>query len=93
MLHLRTICELIGFTVVATLRCDNVAARGIAQRQGVAKVRGLEVNTFWLQDTVKAKGMAITSVTSHETLAGLGTKIMPESRLRWLRRARHRRAR
>ena len=46
MLHLRTILEHFGFRVNTTLYCDSVAARGIAQRAGLGKVKALAVKNL-----------------------------------------------
>ena len=36
------------FKVNTALFCDSVAARGIAQRAGLGKIKALEVKTLWL---------------------------------------------
>ena len=56
LLHLRSILEHFGFRVNTTLFCDSVAARGIAQRAVLVKVKALTVKTLWLQEVVRERG-------------------------------------
>ena len=74
LLHLRTILEHFGFTVNTTLYCDSVAARGIAQRAGLGKVKALAVKTLWLQEVVRERGPQIKSTAWKGKKAALGTK-------------------
>ena len=56
LLHLRSILEHFGFRVHTNLFCDSVAARGIAQRDGLLKVEALAVKTLssrFLQEQTK----------------------------------------
>ena len=50
---MRTILEHFGFTVNITLFFDSVAARGIAQRAGLEKVKA---KTLWPQEVVRERG-------------------------------------
>ena len=54
MLLARDVLMFFGCQVEASLHMDSAAARGIFRREGVGKVRSLEVRTLWLQQ-VKAK--------------------------------------
>ena len=85
--HLRTILEHFGFRVNTTLHSDSVAARGIAQRAGLGKVRALAVKTLWLQEVVRERGLQIKSSASKGNKADLGTKVLPVARLNTLRQA------
>ena len=87
LLHLRTILEHFGFRVNTTLYCDSVAARGIAQRAGLGKVKALAVKTLWLQEAVREIGLQIKSIASKGNKADLGTKVLPVARLSTLRGA------
>ena len=81
LFHLRTILEHFGFRVNTTLYCDSVAARGIAQRAGLVKVKALAVKTLWLQEVVRERGPQIKSIASKGSKADLGTKVLPVARL------------
>ena len=53
---------------------DSAAARGICRREGVGKVKSLEVRTLWLQQVVKAKTLTLKTVKSQDNRADLGTE-------------------
>ena len=65
-----------GYRVEASLRMDSAAARGICRREGVGKVKSLEVRTLWLQQVIKAKTLTLKTVKSHDNCADLGTKTL-----------------
>ena len=64
-----------------------MAARGIAQRVGLEKVKALAVKTLWLQEVVRDRGLQIKTIASKGNKADLGTKVLPVARLNTLRRA------
>ena len=52
--------QFLGFAdVELDILTDSSAARGILARQGVGKVRHLEVKTLWVQDLVKKKRLRV----------------------------------
>ena len=65
-----------GFQVGAALHMDTAAARGICRREGVGKVKALEVRTLWLQQVVEAKTLTLTTVMLLNICADLGTKTL-----------------
>ena len=87
LLHLRTVLEHSGYSVDITLFCDSAAARGIAQRAGLGKVKALAVKTLWSQEVVRERGLQIKSIASKANKADLGTKVLPVARLNALRGA------
>ena len=87
LLHLRAILKHFGFHVNTTLLCDLVAARGIAQRSGLGKVKELAISTLWPQQTVKNRGLQVKSVTSKANKSHCSTKDLPEALLRAMRAA------
>ena len=58
-----------GCRVEASLHMDSAAGR-----EGVGKVKSLEVRTLWLQQVVKAKTLTLKTVKSQDNCADLGTK-------------------
>ena len=74
-----------GCQVEASLHTDSAAARGICRREGVGKVKSLEVRTFWLQQVVKAKTHTLKTVKSQDNCADLGTKTLTAGTLSLLR--------
>ena len=61
---LRTILEHFGLRANTTRYCDSVAARGIAQRAGLGKVKAPAVKTLRLQEVVRERGLQIKSIAS-----------------------------
>ena len=47
-LGVRTLCNDLGFEVDISLELDATAAKGILDRQGISKVRHIDVNCLWL---------------------------------------------
>ena len=73
-LHARSVLERFEVKVNTTLFCDS-AARGIGQRAGLGKVKALAVKTFWLQASVRDRGLQIKSVSSKANKADLRRKV------------------
>ena len=82
---MKTMLEFFGFKVVATLRCDSSAARGMMRREGVGKVKTLEIKTLWLQQKVKSKELLLATEPTLTNKADLGTKILPGPRFEQMR--------
>ena len=76
MLLARDVLGFFGFRVEAALHMDSAAARGICRREGVGKVKALEVRTLWLQQVVKGKTLMLKTVKSVDNCADLGTKML-----------------
>ena len=53
---------------------DSTAARGIAMRKGVGKVRHLEVSYLWIQYKIAAKAMRLHKVLGTQNPADVFTK-------------------
>ena len=53
---------------------DSATARRIRGREGVGKVKALEVRILWLQQVVKAKTLMLKTVSSVANCADLETK-------------------
>ena len=83
--HLRTSLEHFGFRVNTILCCDSVAARGVAHRAGLGKVKALAVKTLRLQEVVRERGLPMRSISSKANKADLGTKVVSVPRLNTLR--------
>ena len=49
-LGIKTLCIDMGSDVGTILELDATAAKGILDRQGIAKVRHIDVNCLWLQE-------------------------------------------
>ena len=64
------------------LKTDASAARGIANRIGVGKVRHIEVNQLWLQAKVLSKDLVVTNVERGSNTADALTKAFDATSLR-----------
>ena len=71
---IRSVLSFLGIDCRLKVRLDSSAARGICSRQGVGRVRHLEVKTLWLQTQVKERNLYIGSIPGLENSADLGTK-------------------
>ena len=74
-LHVKSILEFFGFPSALRVHTDSTAARGISQRQGVGKVRHLEVKTLWVQQLVQQKRLEVLKVAGDQNPADLNTKV------------------
>ena len=85
MLFARDVLMFFGCRVEASLHMDSAVARGICRREGVGKVKALEVRTLWLQQVIKAKTFTLKTVKSQDNCADLGTKTLTAGTLTLLR--------
>jgi hypothetical protein len=63
-----------GVTLKIRLKEDSSAAKGIAERTGLGKLRHVEVNQLWVQEKVKNKVIELTKVKGVDNLADALTK-------------------
>ena len=63
---------------------DSSAARGIITRQGVGRVKHLQIRTLFLQDLYKQGTISVHPVGTKENTADIGTKPLSAKRIRLL---------
>ena len=63
-----------GRTLTPRLRVDAEAAKGIASRRGVDKIRHLDTTTLWLQRHVTDRRIQVHKIHGEVNPADLGTK-------------------
>ena len=63
---------------------DSSAARGIITRQGVGRVKHLQIRTLFLQDLHKQGTISVHPVGTKEDTAGIGTKPLSAKRIKLL---------
>ena len=73
-LGLITLCKDLGAEVGVKLNLDATAAKGILERQGISKVRHIDVNVLWLQQQVAKKIIPLIKVNGSVNCADLLTK-------------------
>ena len=71
----------IGEETDARVRSDSSAARSMAQRQGIGRVRHLDASLLWIQQRERQKELQVSAVPSEINPADLGTKILTKARL------------
>eukprot|EP00971_Amphidinium_carterae_P300960 5980043-Amphidinium_carterae.1 len=80
-LELKHVMEEIRQSCWIKLWVDSKAARAIAHRVGVGKVRHLAVRLLWLQEATKKGELSVHSCRGTENPADIGTKHLPVSGL------------
>jgi hypothetical protein len=73
----RGMCEDLGINVsvkLINLYTDASAAKGIANRKGVGKIRQLDVSQLWLQDKTSLGEIRVNKINTSDNLADALTK-------------------
>ena len=76
--------DLGGRELGVLLNTDSSAAKGIACRRGVGRVKHLETRTLWVQDHVTRGDVRVAKVSGESNIADLLTKYLGPSKLRSL---------
>ena len=76
-LGMQSMAKDLGIEMTIELLIDAKATMGIINRQGLGKVRHIEVQHLWLQSAVKEKRIKLSKVSSEENVADLMTKPLP----------------
>ena len=66
--------DLGGEELQIELHLDATAAKGIIERRGLSKVRHVDVNVLWLQETCARRAIPLNKVPGEENCADLMTK-------------------
>ena len=64
----------LGFAVKPVLAIDAKATEHILHRQGIGKLKHLDVAYLWVQDEIRSQRLRARRVRSEECVAELGTK-------------------
>ena len=75
-LGVRSMLGDLGVSLQIRLRTDASAAKGIATRRGLGKVRHIEVNQLWLQEKVNNGEIQVMKVKGEGNLADALTKAL-----------------
>ena len=65
-----------GISLGIRLHTDSSAAKGIATRRGLGKVKHLETRTLWVQDKVESGEVIMRKVNGNNNVADLLTKYL-----------------
>ena len=71
---MRSMWDDLGISVKLVVNTDASAAKGIAMRKGLGKVRHIKVNQLWAQDRVQRGELEIRKISTNDTLADVLTK-------------------
>ena len=66
--------NILRIDVAVKVNTDASAAKGIANRKGLGKVRHIAVNQLWIQDRIPRGDLTISKVNGKENLADILTK-------------------
>ena len=80
-IHVQQLLGWMGEPVRIRLRMDAAAARSVLCRQGVGKIRHLEVKVLWAQDQTKNGRVLVEKVEGTLNTADIGTKPLEEKTL------------
>ena len=75
-LGFKTMFKEAGVNVKLVVKTDASAAKGIAMRRGMGKIRHIEVNQLWIQDKVAKGEVKIVKIGTTENLADHLTKYL-----------------
>ena len=73
-LGIRTLCHDIVWNLDIPLELDATAAKGILDRQGISKVRHIDVICLWLQEQAAKKLVPLVKIPGEINTADLMTK-------------------
>ena len=69
----------LGLLLQVNIKTDASAAKGIASRRGLGKVRHIDVSQLWLQDRVNKGDIKIEKVSTKVNVADALTKFVESS--------------
>ena len=64
----------LGSAVKPVLSIDAKATEHILHRQGIGKLKHIDVASLWVQDEIRSQRLRVRRVRSEENVADLGTK-------------------
>ena len=70
-----------GVDVDIELNTDASAAKGIASRKGVGRVRHVEVHQLWVQEKVSRGEIVINKVEAEDHIAEILTKLVDREKI------------
>ena len=81
MLYIKSLLADMGFDLDLEISTDATGARAIASRQGVGRIRHMEVKYLWLQDQIQQKIFKIRKVAGKLNVSDVGTKHVDKATL------------
>ncbi len=78
-LGVQSVAADLGYTLDLRVWVDSTAARAVASRTGLGKVRHLEVRYLWVQEALKGGRLQIRKVAGTDNPADVATKGLGEA--------------
>ena len=75
-LYLQNLCSDLGIPCRVVIHTDSAACQGICSRDGVGKMRHVELQYFWLQQAIRAGKLSMRRVPGKANPADLMTKFL-----------------
>ena len=83
-LGVKGIAKDMGLDLSITLYTDSSAAKGIATRKGLGKVKHLDTRTLWVQDKIDEGIVVVKKIGGDRNVADILTKYLSSLKLRSL---------
>ena len=83
LLFARGLADTLLYKVDLDMQMDASSAIAIGSRQGVGRIKHLNLKMLWLQRRVESKEITLTKINRDLNTADLGTKYVKEDFLRW----------
>ena len=83
--HVQQIVAWSGLVLRVMLLLDSSAARRALHRQGVGRMRHMEVKSLWIQSLVAEGRLLLNKISSQDNISDIGTKPLPGARFVKLR--------
>ena len=75
---------LVRKTTQARIACDSSSCRAFSERQGVGRLKHINVKYLWLQQKVKERALELDAIPTVLNIADLGTKRLAKTRQAFL---------
>ena len=74
LMGMKSLLKDLGYDLGGVLEIDSSAAKGIATRQGIGRIRHLHTSLLWIQQAVHDKLIRVVKILGTENTADMGTK-------------------
>ena len=80
---IRSMMSDLGIDFGIKVKTDSTAAKGIASRSGLGKVRHIEVAQLWVQEKVRSGDIILEKVDGKSNLSDCLTKYVSREEIEW----------
>ena len=86
MKGIRALLLFLNYQVIYRVHVDSSVCKSIIVRDGLGKIKHLDVRALWLQAERRTEGLRVLKVPGERNPADLGTKALPRARFEMLRK-------